>query len=115
MRINVTTTVAKVLRVFVQDPQKPRYGMEIMQAAHLASGSLYPILARLEKARWIVGHTEDIDPSTAGRPARRHYTMTGDGLAAARLALAELHELTRISEPLPGTWLPGPHTEGESK
>ncbi|WP_205354784.1 PadR family transcriptional regulator [Embleya scabrispora] len=113
MRVNVTTTVAKVLRVFVEDPQQPRYGMEIMHAAHLASGSLYPILARLEKAHWIVGSTEDIDPKKEGRPARRHYTMTGEGLQAARQALAELHELTRAPAPSPGIWLPGPQVKGE--
>jgi PadR family transcriptional regulator PadR len=86
----MTTTVAKVLRIFLEDPTEPRYGFDLMQAAGLASGTLYPILARLENAGWISGKREQIDPAAAGRPARRMYTLTADGATAAHRELATL-------------------------
>ena len=37
-------------------------------------------------------HWEDVDPVAAGRPARRYYRLTADGVVAARTAVAELYE-----------------------
>jgi TetR/AcrR family transcriptional regulator, mexJK operon transcriptional repressor len=61
----------------------------------MASGSLYPLLAKLETAGWLKRAKEDIDPSAAGRPARMHYTITGAAVAAARIQLAALSEQYR--------------------
>ena len=55
MQVRITTAVAKVLKVFLEDIDQERYGFELMQRSGLASGTLYPILARLESAGWIVG------------------------------------------------------------
>ncbi len=44
------------------------------------SGSLYPSLAKLEQAGWIVGERESIDPREEGRPARRYYMLTAEVL-----------------------------------
>ncbi|MFG2167632.1 hypothetical protein [Micromonospora chersina] len=38
----------------------------------------------------------------AGRPARRYYRLTGDGVRAARLALAELRALAPEGRPSRG-------------
>ena len=38
------------------------------------------------RSRW-----EDIDPRAEGRPARRYYQLTSDGLALARAALARAY------------------------
>ncbi|MGW5003114.1 PadR family transcriptional regulator [Streptomyces hydrogenans] len=111
MTMKVTPTTARLLRVFLEDPQAPWYGMQLMKQARLSSGSLYPILARLERAGWIDGKTEDIDPQEAGRPARRYYTMTGEGVRAARLELAELSEQFRVPETSPG-WTSGALPKG---
>lgn len=93
--MKVTLTVAKVLRVFVEDPDAARYGLELMKATGLPSGSLYPVLARLERADWIRSRREEIDPVAEGRPARRYYELTPDGLAAARTELAAIAERFR--------------------
>ncbi|MGH3802500.1 MAG: hypothetical protein ACRDTD_20720, partial [Pseudonocardiaceae bacterium] len=58
--MRVTATVGKVLRVFLDDVTAPRYGFELMQRTGLASGTLYPILTRLEAAGWLTGHFEDV-------------------------------------------------------
>src|SRR5215813_14030879 len=83
--VAITPNMAKVLKVFLEDPARARYGFEIMRLTGLASGSLYPMLARLEEAGWFTRGKEDIDPHIEGRPARLHYTITGAAVTAARL------------------------------
>jgi PadR family transcriptional regulator, regulatory protein PadR len=93
--VRITTTVARVLRRFLEDPAEPQYGFDLMRATGLASGTLYVILARLERAGWLSSEQEDIDPAETGRPARRLYRLTTDGAQAAHLGLAELSEELR--------------------
>jgi PadR family transcriptional regulator PadR len=88
--LRVTVPVARVLRMFLEDVTAPQYGFDLMDATGLASGSLYPILVRLERAGWITGAKEDIDPRAAGRPPRRYFKLTGTGEQVARRRLAEL-------------------------
>jgi PadR family transcriptional regulator PadR len=94
--VRITATVGKVLRVFLDDVTEPRYGYELMQRTGLASGTLYPILARLEAAGWLISDLEDIDPATERRPARRLYRITA---AAAEMARDELILLSRQLRP----------------
>lgn len=93
--LDITPKMARVLKVFLEDPSQPRYGFELMRHTGLASGSLYPMLARLEEAGWLTGGKEDIDPHAEGRPARYTYTITGGAVTAARLQLAALSEQFR--------------------
>jgi PadR family transcriptional regulator, regulatory protein PadR len=93
--IRVTTGVAQVLAVLLEDPLVERYGLDLMRATGQPSGTLYPILARLQEAGWLRADWEDIDPVVAGRPARRYYRLTPDGTAAARVELAALYARLR--------------------
>lgn len=93
--IRITTAVARVLRQFLDDPAADRYGFDLMRAARLPSGTLYMILARLERAGWVAGSQEDVDPAAAGRPARRLYRLTAGGEQAARVELAALSDQLR--------------------
>ncbi|EXG81693.1 PadR family transcriptional regulator [Cryptosporangium arvum] len=92
MRITVST--AQVLAALLAEPDADHYGLELMRAAGLASGTLYPILRRLTEARWLTADWEAIDPVAAGRPARRYYRLTAEGAVEARRALAELRART---------------------
>ena len=84
----MTIPTQLVLHALLADPSKELYGVEICQAAGLPSGTVHPILARLETVGWLTSRWEDINPRTEGRPARRYYQLTPDGLALARAALA---------------------------
>jgi PadR family transcriptional regulator, regulatory protein PadR len=90
----MTQTTLAVLREFIEAGDEPRYGRELAKAARISSGTLYPILDRLEEAGWIEGDWEDIDPSVEGRPRRRYYTLTASGsheaVTALRIATARL-------------------------
>ncbi|GAA0443255.1 PadR family transcriptional regulator [Actinoplanes lobatus] len=94
MRITIPT--ARILAALLADPGADRYGLELMQVTGLASGSLYPILHRLQEAGWVEARWEEIDPAEQGRPARRFYRLTADGAVDARRALAELHAGTSV-------------------
>lgn len=111
MDIKLTPAVVRLIQAFLEAPDSQHYGMQLMRAAHVSSGSLYPALKRLENAGWIVGELEDIDPSKEGRPARRFYRMTGEGARAAHLALVEFSASVRPPATAPG-WLSNPEPKG---
>jgi len=94
MMVRMTVPVAKVLAGLLAEPAGDHYGLQLMQQTGLASGTLYPILARLQAAGWVDARWEAADPSDLGRPARRYYRLTADGVRSARAALAELHDQT---------------------
>lgn len=87
----MTLPTQLVLRAMLTEPTQEMYGLQIGQAAELPSGTIHPILARLEACGWLESHWEDIDPTRAGRPRRRYYRLTPDGVELARNALARVH------------------------
>ena len=84
----MTIPTQRVLEALLDDPMQELYGLEIGDAAGLRSGTVHPILARLEGYGWLSSRWEDVDASAEGRPARRYYKLTADGMQAARAALA---------------------------
>lgn len=65
-------------------------GAQIARATKLGSGTLYPILLRLEQAGWLESRWETEDPRALGRPRKRFYRVTGIGAQKARAAVKEL-------------------------
>lgn len=93
----MTLPVQLVLRALLEHPTRPMYGLEICQEAGLASGTIHPILARLEGYGWLTSTWEDIDPTKEGRPRRRYYQLSAGGVEQARYALAHAHSsISRI-------------------
>lgn len=98
----------KVLAAFLADATGDHYGLEIARNAGLATGTIYPILTRLERRGWVTSAWEERDPSDAGRPRRRYYRLTAEGMRAARAEIAEAHATfsralgTTGPQPLPG-------------
>jgi DNA-binding PadR family transcriptional regulator len=88
--VDITLKATRVLNVFLADPGQPRYGFELMQLTGLGSGTLYPILVRLEGAGWLARSKENADPSVIGRPRRTFYTLTAEALPVARARLAAI-------------------------
>ena len=87
----MTIPTQLVLEALVVDPGRELYGVEIGELATLRSGTVHPILARLEGVGWLSSRWEAIDPQVEGRPPRRYYRLTADGALAARAALARAH------------------------
>lgn len=82
----MTLQTHAVLNTLLRDPRTEKYGLEIAKESRLPTGTIYPILARLEAAGWLDSGWEDIDESTAGRRKRRYYKLTGVGMREGRRA-----------------------------
>ena len=82
--MNLTQPTALTLQALARGY---RYGFDVMAATGLPSGTVYPLLRRLEREGCVVGRWEDEAAAFAeGRPRRRTYRITARGrdvLAAA--------------------------------
>jgi PadR family transcriptional regulator, regulatory protein PadR len=81
--VRISLQTLRVLDAFLENPSEELAGADVHKRSGLASGTLYPILLRLESAGWFVSRWETIDPSSAGRPRRRLYRLTPSGLTRA--------------------------------
>jgi PadR family transcriptional regulator PadR len=71
------------VRVLMSIGTGARYGFDIMDATGLPSGTIYPILARLEHAGLIRGRWESATAAQREkRPARRYYEVSAAGSKA---------------------------------
>ncbi|WP_246149294.1 PadR family transcriptional regulator [Nonomuraea turkmeniaca] len=99
----MTMPTQAVLRAFLHDPGREHYGLGLCELAGMPSGTLYPILARLEQIGWVESRWEDPETHvTEGRPRRRYYRITADGAAQARNAIARAYRSRRQAVP---AWL----------
>src|ERR671919_1397584 len=75
------------------------YGFDIIDATGLASGTVYPLLRRLERTGCVESRWEsEAKAAREGRPARKYYRITGEGralLARARGRFAALERALR--------------------
>jgi PadR family transcriptional regulator, regulatory protein PadR len=96
----ITLPLLKVLRELARQPTGEHYGLELARATRLSSGTVYPILTRLERAHWVTSDWEDIDEATEGRRRRRYYRLTGEGATAARAVLEEARDVVTDTGPI---------------
>jgi PadR family transcriptional regulator, regulatory protein PadR len=87
--VKLTGPLERVLRVMIADPTAPHYGYDLMKAARLPSGTLYPMLARLHQEGLVDSRWEAQRQDAGGRPPRKYYRLTAEGLRVARLELAQ--------------------------
>jgi PadR family transcriptional regulator, regulatory protein PadR len=86
--MKMTVPLQRVLRALLEDPAAPRYGYDLMKASSLKSGTLYPLLGRLEDQKLVASGWET--PQHEGQRPRRYYQLTGEGVRVARLELARV-------------------------
>ncbi len=68
-----------------------RFGLDLMEATGLPSGTVYPTLARMEARAYVESEWEgEEEARAAGRPRRRYYRITAEGARALREALERL-------------------------
>ena len=81
----LTRTTTRALVAFLDTPRTWRYGYDLMKAAGLSSGTLYPLLARLTDDGWLESRWERSE--FPGKPPRQMYRLTALGRLQARDAL----------------------------
>jgi PadR family transcriptional regulator PadR len=80
-RLRLSTQTIQVLDAFLEGPKDWRYGYDLSRATGLKSGTLYPILIRLNEHRLVETRWETSEP---GKPPRHMYRLTPGGLRSAR-------------------------------
>jgi DNA-binding PadR family transcriptional regulator len=96
----MTLPTQLVLRAMLAEPTEEMYGLQISQTAELPSGTIHPILARLEAYGWLESRWEDVDPREKQRPRRRYYRLTSEGAELSRAALARAQTPKALLEQL---------------
>jgi len=98
--MKLTGPLERVLRVLLDDTSAPRYGYDLMKAARLPSGTLYPMLARLQADGLVTSEWEPQPQDASGRPPRKYYRLTGEGIRVARLELAHASATAQRAAPV---------------
>jgi PadR family transcriptional regulator, regulatory protein PadR len=110
----MTLQTQLVLRAMLADPAAERYGLQLCEQTGLPSGTIYPIVARLEQLGWVESSWEDPAEHVArGRPRRRYYRLTEEGAEQARAALARVYRSRR--QPRFGFGVTGPDVSGMAR
>jgi|ERR1041384_2386923 DNA-binding PadR family transcriptional regulator len=87
LRLRMSPQTLSLLDSLLARPMRWHHGYALSQETGLASGTLYPILMRLEKLKWLETRWEE--PGNAGRPPRHLYRLTADGREWARQELRD--------------------------
>lgn len=80
--VRMSRQTVTIFRALLAEPREWRYGYDLSRETTLKSGTLYPILMRLNKRGWL--ETKWTAPDAPGRPPRHMYRLTSDGLRGAR-------------------------------
>lgn len=76
----VTEPTLHVLSALLAQPAHQWYGLELCKKTGLPSGTLYPILAKLELEGWLDSRWEEPQrQEEERRPRRRYYWLNGTG------------------------------------
>jgi DNA-binding PadR family transcriptional regulator len=74
------------------------YGFDIMDATGLPSGTVYPILSKLEDSGFVKSRWEDARIARREkRPPRRSYEITGDGREALTESVEKFMKLRQLN------------------
>jgi DNA-binding PadR family transcriptional regulator len=71
-----------------------RHGYALSKATGLRSGTLYPILARLQDRGYL--ESKWVEPAHAGRPPRHVFRLTSTGARHAREVVSEQKYARRL-------------------
>lgn len=89
-RPNSSIQTRAVVAALMSDAESWRHGYDLARETALSSGTLYPILMRLEQAGWLEARWED-EPAP-GKPRRHLYRFTATGASEGARLLAERSE-----------------------
>jgi PadR family transcriptional regulator, regulatory protein PadR len=97
VRLRLSRQTLTVLEALLFHPAEWQHGYSLSQRTGIPSGTLYPILMRLEKLHWLETRWEEL--KTPGRPPRHLYRLSGTARGWAREELRAA-EKKRFWKPL---------------
>ncbi|MEV8635861.1 helix-turn-helix domain-containing protein, partial [Streptosporangium sp. NPDC051023] len=77
--LRLTGATLDVLEALAAADGQTVYGLQLADATRRPTGTIYPLLARLEERGWLEGGWESGDDTRRRGPRRRYYRVTGDG------------------------------------
>ncbi|MFF0721326.1 PadR family transcriptional regulator [Micromonospora sp. NPDC003816] len=85
--VRVTGTLLAVLDALLEADNHELHGWAIMKTTGKSGPTIYKILERLAESKWVTFRWDtDTEP---GKPRRRYYQLTGEGVSSARQLLAQ--------------------------
>ncbi len=78
--MKISGKASDLLLFLCRSPNDGFSGYSMSKQLSIASGTLYPLLAKMEQAGLVEAEWEQEDPSELGRPRRRYYKITGEGV-----------------------------------
>jgi DNA-binding PadR family transcriptional regulator len=97
--VRLTLPTATVLSALVHGHG---HGFEILDVTGLRAGTVYPVLRRLQENGLVESTWEDPERARAeGRPARRNYRLTREGLRVAAEAEEQYPGVARMFDVAP--------------
>jgi PadR family transcriptional regulator PadR len=89
----------QVFQALLDAPDDETYGFELVKVTGLPSGSVYPIMRRLEDEKIVTAREEVIDPNARRPRYRVFYRLTADGRRVAREATRDTSKALRSLNP----------------
>ena len=93
-KLNSSRQTQAVLAALLAAASEWHYGYDLSKETGLKSGTLYPILMRLETHGWLEARWEDAP--LAGKPPRHLYKLTAQGLQEAPALLRSKQETSGL-------------------
>jgi PadR family transcriptional regulator, regulatory protein PadR len=93
-----STATRLVFQAFLDAPGEETYGFELSRITGLPSGTIYPILRRLEDDDLIESRWAEVDAGTQRRN-RRYYALTAEGRRVAQKATVDQRQALRLLAP----------------
>lgn len=88
--MKISGRALELLMLMAVRPQQEVSGYEISKSLGISSGTLYPLLLKAENAGLLQARWEGGDPSELGRPRRRYYQISGQGIDAVESRMRQL-------------------------
>lgn len=82
IRLRSSRQTLDILETLLAHPSQWHHGYAISRQTGVPSGTLYPVLMRLDKLGWL--ETKWEESAAQGRPPRHLYRLTGNGREWAR-------------------------------
>jgi PadR family transcriptional regulator, regulatory protein PadR len=89
----------KLFALMLEDPAKQWAGADLTRATGIPPGNIYVILSNGQEQGIFESEWEAIDPKVAGRPRRRFFKLTTDGIGVAQRALRGVTVKPRMLQP----------------
>lgn len=93
-----STATRLVFQAFLDSAGEETYGFELAGATGLPSGTIYPILRRLEDEKLIRSRWVEVQTDTQRRN-RRYYALTAAGRRVAQAATVDQRQALRLLAP----------------